>query len=827
MNLSTSEPLPSAAPSAGSDQKRLAIFEIFGSAKSAVGIVTVAKNAEGKWGVSGSADKDENATKLRAVIDQFVADGNDHAGALAEKFRQAGYEVEVLPSGDYMLNLQFDLTSGEVIGTQEAMHPLATADNPLARNIVGAIAKGFRQPGIDLAEKIAGDLANRDQDAAVFVVREAWQSGIFTFPPSVELLDALMKIDVVALSSVDRRFIRELRMAIAHRLNRFDVAGAEGKAFLDEFEATLTRDQKTDLQMLFGLAAMVEGNRETALLIWREVLRETADLSAEQRAWAWRNISKALGIKDPEGLRACKHSADAFLEAGKKEEAGKSLMALANGQLFVEPNEAIKTIGEILALLDEKELRGRHLRAAALHTRAHRLMDLGRHQEALRDAREAVTLRRGLVGLENEFVSSLHLAALEAHRMRADDEAKTLEAEAEKVTNELDLPHFQLAKRLAVLGQAFDAQVAADLIRDAQAAHKRDIVAGVQMMQAMADPQLSDSGRLAILENTLKTLEHSRGRNAIEQPLRLAIATRLLKMNYPERAELQYRRLLEVDPLDVPARDGLIHCLWELEKWSDAAAFLQSQIKLRGEMPGLLFAYGKSRFEAGDINVALPALTKAVDLAGDNEALRKAAFDLREKALHLDATLEPVVEKRDSSEPVRREEIEAVLSAFATFIKQDKRMRFWKKIDEPPGHRWVDHPEGRAQDILHGWLKGAFGDRVRPFAEIDVGAGRVDLLVQFVGGLRIVIELKMCGYGYSSTYAAEGEEQILHYMDNSDTRLGYLVVLDARLDKNGQSLFDTTPGPNTVRCYLIDVRPRTSSKRKPGDEPESEDKDHD
>ncbi len=123
-------------------------------------------------------------------------------------------------------------------------------------------------------------------------------------------------------------------------------------------------------------------------------------------------------------------------------------------------------------------------------------------------------------------------------------------------------------------------------------------------------------------------------------------------------------------------------------------------------MPGLLFAYGKSLFEAGEINTAVSVLTNAVDLAGDNEALRKAAFDLREKALHLDATLEPVVEKRDSSEPVRREEIEAVLSAFATFIKQDKRMRFWKKIDEPPGHRWVDHPEGlRAQDILHGWLK--------------------------------------------------------------------------------------------------------------------------
>jgi hypothetical protein len=34
------------------------------------------------------------------------------------------------------------------------------------------------------------------------------------------------------------------------------------------------------------------------------------------------------------------------------------------------------------------------------------------------------------------------------------------------------------------------------------------------------------------------------------------------------------------------------------------------------------------------------------------------------------------------------------------------------------------------------------------------------------GGLSIVLELKMCGGGYSSGYAASGEAQLVHYMDN-------------------------------------------------------------
>ena len=41
----------------------------------------------------------------------------------------------------------------------------------------------------------------------------------------------------------------------------------------------------------------------------------------------------------------------------------------------------------------------------------------------------------------------------------------------------------------------------------------------------------------------------------------------------------------------------------------------------------------------------------------------------------------------------------------------------------------------------------------------------------------------MCGYGYPSTYAASGEEQVLHYMENRHTNLGYFVIFDSRLDQ--------------------------------------------
>ena len=64
------------------------------------------------------------------------------------------------------------------------------------------------------------------------------------------------------------------------------------------------------------------------------------------------------------------------------------------------------------------------------------------------------------------------------------------------------------------------------------------------------------------------------------------------------------------------------------------------------------------------------------------------------------------------------------------------------------------------------------------------------------------------------SYAAAGEEQIIHYMENRQTHLGYLVVFDGRLESNGQPLISDDVGPHTVIEKFIDVRPRVKRDRK-------------
>lgn len=156
----------------------------------------------------------------------------------------------------------------------------------------------------------------------------------------------------------------------------------------------------------------------------------------------------------------------------------------------------------MVAVLEKEGLLDRRIRGAALQARANRLAKLHQHEDAFRDAVEAVEMRRGLLGAEGELISSLHLAALEARIVGDTEKADAYATEAESLTAKLKIPHFQLAERVTALVTAFDAKAARDLVRDAEAAGNLEIVAAVRVIEATMDQSLTDMQRLERLEET-------------------------------------------------------------------------------------------------------------------------------------------------------------------------------------------------------------------------------------------------------------------------------------------------------------------------------------
>jgi tetratricopeptide (TPR) repeat protein len=801
-----------ASEGAAAPEVRLAIFESVGMKKDPVGIVAALKGADGRWSLQCSAKADVSLQKLRSVADRYAASQRDPTDAdsvrrpdiakLTASFRDAGYFVEVIPAGDHELSFQLDLNRGTMIGTHSPLHSLATPDDPLIRRLLEGISESFTQACEDLARGTNLLLDANDAGAAIKAIKVARENGIFSLPPSKPLFDALLRIDVSTISAEDRRFIREHRLLLAHRLGEFAAAGDDAEALLIEDTDVPTADRAIALRTTVALGEIKKGHRETGLSILRDLLKQPNQLNAEARGWTWRNIALALDRNDPEARRAAQLSADAFLESGNKQEASKSLMHLANLLMDVDPSDAVARLNEMISYLDVQGLLDRHVRSAALHSRASRLARLNQHNAAFQDACEAVNLLRGLLGADEAFVSSLHLAAIEARQIGDESAAKGFEEEADRLTETLNLPHFRLAKRVAQLTSTFDAKEASNVLREAEAADNLEVIIAIRVLQATLDTSLSDTKRLQILEDA-----HDRaasGRDGILKPVQLAIGQLLVRTGHPDRAESWFREILVADALDAVAQDGLIDCLWRQGKWGDAAIFLRKQLALKGEIPGLTFALGKSQLEAGDLSGAVTTLTKLISRLCSDEPMFKVVSELRERALRLGGTILP--SPPTTLGPVSRDEFETALDEFAQFIASEKRMRFWVKSKSK--HRWTSAPERLGQDLLHTALKSRFGERVEIFEELSTGAGRLDLYARFEGGLAVIVELKMCGAPYSSTYAASGEGQIKHYMENRRTHLGYLVVFDGRAKQFGKALLQAAAGPYVVVEKIVDVRNR-------------------
>jgi tetratricopeptide (TPR) repeat protein len=733
---------------------------------------------------------------------------------IARRLRSDGLTVSDVPAADITLNFEVDFETGLTIGRQDTVDGLAPIHQErVQRDVQQAIARAFSQGAVDLTATIHDHVAKGDHAAAAQATSDACRNGALISANSA-LLDALMSIEVFGLSDALRDEVREIRVAVAARLNRYDIAELDARAVLKE-QPGIREASRVSLESAIAIAAKQRGEVETAISIWRRLVKFPEALDPANRGWVWRNLSLALPIDEPEAVRAAKHSADAFLEAGDKRQAATSLMQLSHLLEHQKPADVIQQLDAMLALITQEGLIGDELRAAIHHARGDRMSELGQHRLALAAALEAVQQRKNVSGVENQLISSLHLAAIEAKALGDNDQADALDREALELETKVASPHFTLARRIAGLFESFDKPEAAAVTELAKTSSDPDLIVGAGVAVAMSDPELDTSARLSRLEALLNQLERGGGHKGAGHPAQVAIASVLYADREFDRAAIWLRRILVGHPLDRFARDRLVNCLWETEDWGEAAIFLKKQIDLHGEAPGLLWAYGRSLFEAGDLSGAIMELTKALKLVGDDREKRAKIEELRTRALDLGGTLVTPSQRVAASPPVLREELEIALKEFALFVSADKRMGFWTR--GKADHEWVPHPEKRAQDLLHTFLKARFQQRISVFEELDTGAGRLDLLLKLDGGLSVIIELKMCGYGYSAAYAASGEGQIRHYMENRSAHLGYLVVHDARLNDFGSALLEgSETGQNTIYQIFVDLRPRVSQTQKRG-----------
>lgn len=127
------------------------------------------------------------------------------------------------------------------------------------------------------------------------------------------------------------------------------------------------------------------------------------------------------------------------------------------------------------------------------------------------------------------------------------------------------------------------------------------------------------------------------------------------------------------------------------------------------------------------------------DFVLHNREIIKAYFELYDTEinsnLHITEYLNKAIEQLGESissymqsnfipnDIVSLESFEQSLGDFCEFVKNDKRMTFWKSNSEKKKHNWIPSPEQHRQDLLHTFIKARYGNNVEIMEEVCSGAG--------------------------------------------------------------------------------------------------------
>jgi len=724
--------------------------------------------------------------------------------------RLVGWTVEEA-GPDLSVTMTIDGKTGRVFVDYRALNVLAEANLRSNAEITERSLASISEMFATKAREHAASASAATRDGRLSEVPKLLKEAdiyLWLFPQQ-SLLDALYEVDVTRLAHEDAVAILETRILLSHGLRDHVGFERDYSQYLVLTGKAQDPTAKAHLLLARANAAGQKLHRESAVALYHSALHALPSAEGLSRAWAYRGLSLRAEAGSVEQLSHEELAMDAFLTGGDLQEATTSAVAIVRAKFRTAPEAALSLLGKAMTWASSSNPYEREKLASLHHERAQMLRSLGRFQEARFDAEAAAELRRGLLGSECARIASLELAGRVAKQSGDEHAASEFHACASRELALLQDANFVLGQKLAAAKDNEGWPGIARLRSEVEASGDEGLKVSFFTLEGRLNLELSVADRLALLDTALFLADKQPRRLATHLRTDVAAAFAVVfesEKNFTKALEW-HQKVLEADPYDAHAVGRVASLLLRLERWGDAIVFAEKNLELFGRKPGWLLYLGRVQLRDGHPQEAFTTLKEAETLAPDETMMteirkwKEAAFNACEKP--------PERAAPPLARVVTRELFESTLNDFVAFVASEKRMSFWKAAKDGKGHEWAPKPEQLAKHLLQTFLKGRFSSLVESLEEVMIGAGRIDLYLIFSGGLRVVVELKMCGGGYSTQYALEGVEQLLHYLDQKGTSLGYLIVFDGRIDSFNTGLPAAgAHGSRVIVPIAIDVRPK-------------------
>lgn len=556
---------------------------------------------------------------------------------------------------------------------------------------------------------------------------------------------------------------------------------------------------KPDLMCIKAYANQKLGNIEVALCIYNELLNDKC-LNYNLKANIYRN--KALLENNPKFIET---SSDLNIIAGEIEQAINAKMVLSDMLFGYAPEKSYQLIQEAEELCKTDDINDINLKSRIQYSKAIYLMNVHLDEKALIEIQKTIKTISNLYGDDiNERRYACYVIALQlAQNLKNDKLCKEYEQKLIEIKETIDNEEFN-QQLLAV-----DAMQLQDytLLKQLRGENPDNffIKYGANVICALADDSRTYLERLELLDDIKKDIDKPAFTADRKALLYRSYAILFHKHKQMDKY-LEYANLsLQYNPFDTALRNEYIRTLMNTEKWDELEKLCQRQIDIFGEFPYLMYLYAKSMYkqqkDKDSLSSALYILNKYKDDIdkSHSEDCQKMISDLIASGTIPSSNY---INKKDAPIPLLTlENFNNKLEEFKLYIQQKGRMRFWK--NENGTHKFNNSPENIAKIAFMDFFKSEFGDQIEIIDEYKAGAGAIDLYIQFSPNLNIIVELKMCGKGYSSSYALEGNLQLKHYYENSGGTLCYLVVFDGRKNKNKK------PNDNSIKRYSYEKQKYT------------------
>ncbi|MCO7244994.1 hypothetical protein [Halomonas sp. Mc5H-6] len=698
------------------------------------------------------------------------------------------------------VSFEIDLKNQIMVGTSDNEAPI---DHDIGRKIADSISRSLENSSNEWLNQFDKNIENKEYLKAYDLFDE--NKWTLQFCVDKGVVNKLRRMDVSKLDNDFRKEYLTFLIALSSHLGVRENLLQDIDNILFNHEKELDPVLVQNLYLEKANISAINGFSNKAVLLYKKIILSN-DSDSATIAWAYQGLSK-LTETEEDKIRYAEKAADKHLEAGSRDEAVKNFLKISDIKSVNNPEAAVNIIDRCIDLYGSEKLIDRELLASIKHKKASYFQRIGRYLDALPIVEEACDLRRGLIGCESELHASLILAEVVANANGESDKAKDLNSEHERLSHIISDDNFSLRCEISEIISR-SGVIDEVLLSKVISSDDRSMLASVLLYQS-TNSCLNLEESLELLDRSRLIVESQRDKRILDI-IFFSIAEKYRVEDMIDDAYSYYKKSLESNQFYHPSAQNCAAMLINEKRWKDAEEFFKDRMVLVGELPGICFGYARALYENRKYSLAFKYFKKSdpyVD--GLSDYISACLENVDDAGIALGGGDNNAIEK-----VITAEQFYCALEEFSYSVSADTRMHFWVRDKEIGKYKWTKNPEELSKQMLITFLNGKFGkETIDILQEQRAGAGFIDLYVMLPGGLKVVIELKMCGGGYSSNYALSGESQIIHYQTNKFTKIGYLVVFDARARDYGKGLrkLQVVNG-HTIYSLAIDMRPQIIKK---------------